>query len=243
MRLTIYSLLSILLIASLLILPKQVTANNYQQNYVTPFNYLPTQLPARFSVDGKFVWHGRPLKAVVFDPTPPTTLRRVPSSVAVMALEKITSTSFSITYLPAGSTDIWGEPCYSFPLYAKTAFEAAANVWANILDSSVPVTIQACWANLGATSILGYSGSPSVRDFPSAPRSNTWYAQSLGNAIAGYDLYPLSSDMAVTFNSLFNWYYGTDGNVGSSLFRMGKLGYSNKKGFTQISCRMLEVNK
>lgn len=175
---------------------------------------LPEPLPAEFSADGKTVLHGRSLKAVVYDPSPPATLSRIPPPAMALVPEKITATTFSITYVQAGGTDAWGEPCYAFPTNAKTAFNAASNVWANIVNSSVPITITACWASLGSPTTLGYSAAGGViRDFPAAPRANTWYAFSLANALAGYDLTPSYQDIHITLNSLLSWYYGTDGNV------------------------------
>jgi hypothetical protein len=129
------------------------------------------------------------------------------------------SSTFSITYVAAGGTDPWGEVCQTFPAAAKTAFEAAAAIWATRLQSSVPVTIQACWADLGSPTILGYSGgAPLHRNFTGAPKTNTWYDGSLANSLAGSDLAPTSFDDYITYNSGFTWYYGTDGNTPSGQY-------------------------
>jgi hypothetical protein len=66
---------------------------------------------------------------------------------------------------------------------------------------------------LGASIILGYSGGgPLHRDFPAAPRANTWYASSLANALNGSDLNPSAFDIHITYNQNYDWYYGVDGN-------------------------------
>ncbi len=127
-------------------------------------------------------------------------------------LRQLVST-FTITYVAAGGTDPWGQVCVAFPAEAKTAFNAAAAIWANTLKSSVPITIKACWADLGSPSILGYSGGqPQHANFTGAPKTNTWYQGSLANSIAGSDLAPTDFDMNITYNNGFSWYYGTDGN-------------------------------
>jgi hypothetical protein len=128
-----------------------------------------------------------------------------------------TAATFSITYVPAGQGDVWypgngGALCQDFPAQAKTAFEAAAAIWANQFHSPVPITIRACWASLASPNTLGYSGGGSVhRDFVGVPRAGTWYSAALANSLAGSDLAPTQFDMHITYNSNFSWYFGTDG--------------------------------
>jgi fibronectin type 3 domain-containing protein len=120
---------------------------------------------------------------------------------------------FNITYVASGGYDEWGEPCLSFPSQAMNAFNYAANIWASTISSTVPITIRACWADLGSTSILGYSGGYYVyKNFPGATYSNTYYASSLANALSGTDLGPGAYDMHITYNTNFGWYFGTDAN-------------------------------
>ena len=108
---------------------------------------------------------------------------------------------------------MWGQYCYTFPENAKAAFNAAASVWANLVKSSVPITIEACWASLSG-STLGYSGGSTLhRNFPNVPFGNTWYSSSLANSFAGYDLNPSNVDMHITYNQNFTWYLGTDGST------------------------------
>ena len=179
---------------------------------------LPKPLTPRLSADGNTLYNGGSVLAVVVDPNP-STLRRIPAPAGVSDQPEEATASFSITYIPNGDTDLWGETCYTFPEGAKAAFNAAANVWANILNSDVPITINACWANLGSSSILGYSGGgTSSRDFTGATRTNTWYSASLANALNGSDLVPSNFDMHITYNTNFSWYYGTDGNTPASQY-------------------------
>ncbi|MBM9605779.1 PPC domain-containing protein [Desulfopila inferna] len=177
---------------------------------------LPDPLQPQLSEDGLTVVDAVPLRAVINDPNP-ATLRRVPLPPEYSIDPSAATSSFTINYIAAGGTDKWEEPCSTFPASARTVFTAAANVWANILQSSVPITIKACWADMDSSSILGYSGGGSLhRDFSGAPRAGTFYSASLANALHGADLSTANEDMHITYNSNFNWYYGTDGNPGSS---------------------------
>ena len=177
-------------------------------------NDLPNALKTQLSSDGSTALNAQPLRVVINDPTPPAQLRHIPAPAALITAPQGATASFVIDYIPNGGTDTWGEPCYTFPETAKSAFNAAANIWANTITSSVPISINACWANLGSSSILGYSGGGSMsRDFPSAPLSNTWYSASLANALSGFDRVVTNHDMHITYNSNFSWYYGIDGNT------------------------------
>lgn len=179
--------------------------------------FIPAPLEPQLANDGNALHNAMPLVVYLHNPNPYRALVRVPAPAKLLkAVESVTAT-FSVTYVANGGTDLWGEPCYTFPEDAKTAFNAAAGIWANIIQSSVPITISACWANFGSSSTLGYSGGgPFRRNFPGAVLANTWYAGSLANALAGSDLDPGQFDMHVTYNSNFSWYYGTDGNTPSN---------------------------
>jgi hypothetical protein len=96
---------------------------------------------------------------------------------------------------------------------AQTAFQFAVDIWESLLDSSVPINVNASFANLGS-GILGQAGPESFfRNFSAAPQTNTWYPVALANSLAGQDLDPAASDIGSQFNSNFNWYYGLDNNV------------------------------
>ena len=174
---------------------------------------LPKALAPRLSADGKTLNKGLSLRAVVFDPRP-SKMRHIPGPANIQNRAEAATASFSITYIPEGGEDAWGEPCYTFPEEAKACFDAAADIWANTIHSDVPITIEACWADLGSVSTLGYSGGgPLHANFSGATRSNTWYVGSLANALHGSDLDPSAFDMHITYNRYYSWYYGTDGNT------------------------------
>ena len=102
------------------------------------------------------------------------------------------------------------------------AFQFAANIWANIVQSNVEIKIGANFDPLecsGTSAVLGSAGPNTVhRDFDGAPQALTWYPQALANSIAKADLAPGFSDIGAIFNSTIGttcpfpnfWYYGLD---------------------------------
>jgi hypothetical protein len=181
---------------------------------------LPLLVP-QLSTDGLKLHHGVPPLVILADPNPAMQGLRAPWPSAALALaspEAAVST-FAFTFLGAGQQDLWGQACGLFPEEAKTAFQAAAAIWAHTVRSAVPITITACWATLESSNILGYSGGGLLlRDFSGTRRSTTWYAKPLANSLAGTELDPASQDMNITYNSGFPWYYGTDGNPPAGLY-------------------------
>jgi hypothetical protein len=181
---------------------------------------LTPKVPLQLSADGRTMYGGIPPKAVVVDPNPPATPRKILAPQYLTTEPQPLSASFQIDYVPAGGTeDLRGLTCAAFPAAAKAAFNAAATIWANTLQSAVPITIRACWADLGSSLILGMSGGGSIwRDFTGATRANTWYAWPLANALYGADIDPPgpgqfdTHNMHITYNLQFSWYFGTDGN-------------------------------
>ena len=105
----------------------------------------------------------------------------------------------------------------------------AARLLEQVIDSSIPITIDAEFDSLScnaSAATLGYGG-PSTNHFgnsaSSYPFANTYYPQALANSINGSDLNTTRSDMTLTFNSDIdnnnncldnrNWYYGLDGGA------------------------------
>ena len=146
-------------------------------------------LEPQLSSDGKTLYNGVLPVVYVADPNPSHEPLRIQAPFDLLTLPPESATAtFSIAYVPNGVQDAFGNMCYTFPDQAKTAFEAAANIWANIIQSSVPITIEACWTSL-SPGILGQSGGgPLHRNFTGAPLTNTWYMGALANALAGSDL-------------------------------------------------------
>ena len=183
-------------------------------------------------------------------PKPVSELQRILPPFDLFNLTENATATFAINYIPAGGRDRSGRSCLQFPESAKIPFNAAAAIWGNLLQSSVPITINACWASLSGTT-LGASGPGYiVRDFNGAPKRNTWYNAALANALSGTDLYSDEVDMHITYNSNYSWYYGTDGNppltqidlmsvvlheIGHGLNFMGTASYSGGIGNLGVS--------
>jgi hypothetical protein len=98
----------------------------------------------------------------------------------------------------------------NFDPAAKAAFQAAVDIWATQISSTVPITVDANWSALG-TGVLGQAGSNFVYQNFGAGTANTFYHSALANKIAGRDVDTTASDITATFNSEFtSWYFGTD---------------------------------
>jgi hypothetical protein len=100
------------------------------------------------------------------------------------------------------------------------AFQAAADAWGRILESAVPVTIEASFAPLDCTAggaVEGQASPYSVTDYPGLPTTGD-YPVALANRILGKDLFPADPDITAQFNGGLaacmagaDWYYGLDG--------------------------------
>jgi hypothetical protein len=97
---------------------------------------------------------------------------------------------------------------HGFSTAARASFQRAVNIWAKTLTSSVPITVDATFKDLGNPHILGQAGPSSLwRDFSGAPRSNTFYVDAVANKNHGSQLDP-SPDIVASFNSTFpNWHF------------------------------------
>jgi len=137
---------------------------------------------------------------------------------------RLQSTTFIVNYLPAGTTNRFGDNCLDWPAQAQTAFTYAANLWGALLNSSVPIKINACWAHL-SSGILGHSGAnDSYHDF-GAGQAHTGYAVALANALIGADLNDsdgqdsdgfngdADAEMDIAYSDSISWYFGTDGST------------------------------
>ena len=89
-----------------------------------------------------------------------------------------------------------------FPADARTAFQAAVDVWACRVASPRPIRIDASWEPLEART-LGTAGPLLYRNFAGAPRRDTWYPAALADVFAGRDLNADQPDIVARFNSTF----------------------------------------
>lgn len=110
---------------------------------------------------------------------------------------------------------------HNFPEWAKNELQAAADVWAENFESTVPIYIDATFSRSQSFSILG-SARPGqyAAGFKGAPDPSLWYPSALANALAGRDLDGDNPEMIIQVNSLANWYQGGGGGPTRSQYDM-----------------------
>lgn len=138
---------------------------------------------------------------------------------------------------PTPAAPVGGNPGTTLGQQRLFAFQRAAELWAQRLDSSVPIRIRAQFTALGA-GVLGSAGPVSVvRDFPNAPLAATWYHVALANKLAGVDLIPASDDINANFSTNFNFYLGVDNNHGAlpDLVTVLLHEFAHGLGFSQLA--------
>ena len=101
-----------------------------------------------------------------------------------------------------------------FPQKAKDAFEYAVGIWEGIIESDVPIYVQANWRSLDKN-VLGSAGpSDYYTNFKYIPHSNRFYPVAVVEKITKTEISDsLSPDIIANFNKDINWYYGTDGET------------------------------
>ncbi|MDQ4038771.1 MAG: hypothetical protein M3313_10605, partial [Actinomycetota bacterium] len=158
-----------------------------------------TPTPAPAAIDGpRMVVYGSDVDAG-------TRVGRPPAPPAGAFQAAAATSSFSVTYT-------------GFTPAAQNAFQAAVDVWAGLVISPVPITIDARFQSLPAGQ-LGFAGPLLRAGFAGAPRADTYYPVSIANAISGRDLDPGVADITADFSSsVANWYFGTDGRTGPGQF-------------------------
>jgi hypothetical protein len=201
-------LLPILVVVGLVPAP----AASAQQAEIVPAE-APPRVQLRFDPDEK--------------PAPPIP-RAVPAETASQGRAALS--------VDAGVSVIY-DPAFPFPAAAKTAFDYAASIVGDLIDSPVEIVVLAAWKNLGSGSLLGSAGPglffPSQPGLPELPEPNTSYPVGLVNALRGSDLCPAVNtpshcqipdgplvhwDIDAEFNSAFsNWHFGTDAAPGSKI--------------------------
>jgi hypothetical protein len=100
-----------------------------------------------------------------------------------------------------------------FTAEAQAAFQHAVDLWSQILQSPVPIAVDAQFASLDS-GVLGQAGaSEFVTGFTGAPVPDAYYPEALAEALNGTNLNGTDSDVFAAFNSdRPDWYFGTDGN-------------------------------
>ncbi len=107
-----------------------------------------------------------------------------------------------------------------FPNEAKPAVEMAVDIWAQSIETVVPIHMQAIWDSLPPNILAQSSPYEVVNNFEGAPMADRQYAIALANQLTGSDLNPAAPDMVVKFAEDTPWYLGLDGQVPDTLYDM-----------------------
>lgn len=101
-----------------------------------------------------------------------------------------------------------------FPENAIEAFEYAVSIWEQLIESPVPIYIQASWRELDRN-VLGSCGPGNFeKNFPGAPQPDVYYPIALAEKLRGFELTGADRpDIIAEFNKNINWYFGTDGDT------------------------------
>ncbi len=169
------------------------------------------------------------------------------------ALQRVSSLGATISIINGdGPTEGFNDPTVAAPIGGNPgttvgqqrliAFQFAAELWANTLDSNVEIKVDAQFNPLGCTATaatLGSAGTIFIYAnfipagfFPGPEFPATWYSSALAKKRAGFDINPGSLDIRARFNSNLGqtgcltgrgWYYGLDGNHGTQIDLVGVL--------------------
>jgi PA domain len=89
---------------------------------------------------------------------------------------------------PTVVAPVGGNPGTTLGEQRLYVYRFVADLWGAAINSPVPITVSAGWEPLACTAGGATLGSASAwngwRDFPNAPKANTWYPQALANKLA-----------------------------------------------------------
>lgn len=133
---------------------------------------------------------------------------------------------------PTPAQPVGGNPGTTLGEQRLIAFQHAADIWGETLDSAVPIRVGASFVPLSCnvtSAVLGAAGATEVwANFPNAPRTNTWYPAALAGKLTGSDLTAAEDHHIVaTFNAQLGltptcvpgltFYLGLDNNAGAQI--------------------------
>jgi hypothetical protein len=105
------------------------------------------------------------------------------------------------------------------PPQVRDVVQFAADRWASVLNSPVPIKVQFQWLNAGSGPTSAATAFV-IQNFPGAPKTNVFYPNALANKIAGSRVSTSTFDAVILVNAqvsptgipdVFSWYLGTDG--------------------------------
>ncbi len=106
-----------------------------------------------------------------------------------------------------------------FPADAKAAFEYAVNIWEYIVESDIPIHVEARWRSMDNNTLGSAGATDYYANFDDAPRKNCFYPVCVVEKITKSEISGSSSpDISATFNKDIKWYFGTDGQTPELLY-------------------------
>lgn len=106
-----------------------------------------------------------------------------------------------------------------FPADAKAAFEYAVNIWEYIVESDIPIYVEARWRSMDNNTLGSAGPTDYYSNFEGAPRKNCFYPVCIAEKITKSEISGSSSpDISATFNKDIKWYFGTDGQTPGLLY-------------------------
>lgn len=133
-----------------------------------------------------------------------------PEIQARMKQKAKTNTTFDVDYFSQCNGEEWPEA-------AKNALEYTLAIWADHIESDVPIKIDANWTSL-KISTLGSARPTKIVQVANVGEPNTWYTLAELSALTGQavrqQLNNVDYDIDVNIQCSFDdWYFGTDANT------------------------------
>ncbi len=139
---------------------------------------------------------------------------------------------------PTPTEPVGGNPGKTLGEQRYNVYRFVADIWEKQLDSAVPIEVSAGWEALSCTATsatLGSAGAWNIwRDFPNAPKPNTWYPQALANKLAKTNLSDEQEDDGTGYGNVdiktqFNANLGSENCLAGSPFYLGLDGLAGDK--------------
>lgn len=135
-------------------------------------------------------------------------------------------------------------------LEAKQCFQKAIDIWAAVLNTSVPIRIEVRWTSL-ASNVLGSANyTYAYANFKGAQKLNVYYPVAIAEKITGQEMNGSDPDIIANFNGAFDWHYDPNSaplankydlttvvlhEMGHGLGFSGTMTISNNNGFYGLS--------
>ncbi len=90
---------------------------------------------------------------------------------------------------------------------AQQAFQQAVDIWAALLNTPMPIRIEARWTTLGANVLGSANYTYAYANFEGAQKLNVFYPVAIAEKITGREMNGGDIDIFANFNSSFTWHF------------------------------------